>query len=575
MAIFKNKYLIILFLLFAVAFFLRFYELENIPAGFLNDEANAGYDAYSILLTGRDQWNNILPLNNFIGFGDFPRPIHRYLLLIPVYLFGLNEFSIRFISAFSGVLSVVALFFLVKKLVNKTAAFFSAFLFAVMPWAIGLSRIGHESNIAIFFLIVALILGLVQKSSKSLYYCVIFLAFAMYTYSAYILYAPIVLTLVLYFNYKKEIGYKTLLKPLILFLIIISPIVFQKNSASVRFSQVGLATNIENIGLINNLNDERGQCLIIFNPMVCKVTDNKAILYTSVFIKNYLSHFSPNFLYISGTSTQFSILPKRGLDYIFNFLPLIFGFVFLLKNNKQKKLNRIFISLFLLAPLPDSLTSDGNYVRASIMQPFIAVVTGLGYYYLINYLINKNKTLKYIILLSIFVPISFSLISFFVVYITYFKNNYAIYSQFGYKNLVTNIKNSENFFDKIYLSSHLNDAKQYIYYLFYTKYDPVRYQQKNDVIYTNEQNGWISIDQIGKIYFVQRLPKVKDLESLPNKSVLLISNPVDFPKSIKAVFVVKDKLGNVIFKAVKLSDLLDYNKTHAILIKKQANDIYQ
>ncbi len=549
----------ILVLVIFIAIFLRFYQLGSIPAGFLNDEANAGYDAYSLLLTGKDQWNSFFPLNNFVGFGDFQPPLNRYSLLIPIFLFGLNEFAVRFISALAGVLSVVAAYFLVKKLVSQKAAYFSALLLAVMPWAVGLNRIGHESNLAILFLITALFFGFLQKFKSSLYYSVIFLSLSMYTYSAYILYAPLVLAVILHSNYTKG-GYKFFLKPLILFLIIISPIFFQKNSASVRFSQVGLTTNINSIGLINVLNDERGQCLTTFNPVICKITNNKGILFTSQFIKNYLSHFSPNLLYISGTPTQFSILPKRGLDYVFNFLPLILGIAFLLKNTQQKKLSMLFLILFLLSPLPDSLTSDGNYTRSSMMIPFIAIITGLGYYYLFNFLRNNYKNLKYPSIALFILLIFLSAISFYVGYSTYFKNNYSIYSQYGYKDLISNIKANETNFNRIYLTTHLNDAKQYIFYLFYSKYDPFLYQQKKDVVYRTVTDGWISVDRIGKIYFVQNPPTLKDLKSLPGSSTLIISNPVDFPQNIKSEFDIKDKLGNIIFKAVRLSDLLEYIK---------------
>jgi len=392
-----------------------------------------------------------------------------------------------------------------------------------------------------------------------LYYSVIFLSLSMYTYSAYILYAPLVLAVILYSNYTKG-GYKLLLKPLILFLIIISPIFFQKNSASVRFSQVGLTTNINSIGLINVLNDERGQCLTTFNPVICKITNNKGTLFTSQFIKNYLSHFSPNFLYISGTSTQFSILPKRGLDYVFNFLPLILGIAFLLKNTKQKKFSMLLLILFLLSPLPDSLTSDGNYTRSSMMIPFIAIITGLGYYYLFNFLRNNYNNLKYPSIALFILLIFLSTISFYVGYSTYFKNNYSIYSQYGYKDLISNIKANETNFNRIYLTTHLNDAKQYIFYLFYSRYDPFLYQQKKDVVYRTVTDGWISVDRIEKIYFVQNPPTLKDLKSLPSSSTLIVSNPVDFPQDIKSEFNIKDKLGNIIFKAVRLSDLLEYIK---------------
>ena len=535
---------------------MRFYQLGDTPAGFLNDEANAGYDAYSLLLTGRDQWNNFFPLNNFIGFGDFQPPVNRYSLLIPIYIFGLNEFSVRFVSALSGVLSVIALYFLVKKLVNKEAAFLSAFFLAIMPWAVGLNRIGHESNIAILFLILSLYFGVVQKPSRSLFYSVFFIALSMYTYSAYILYAPLVLAVILYLNYKKERGYRYLLKPLILFLIIISPIIIQKNAASVRFSQVGLTTNVNSIGLINILNDERGQCIAVFNPIICKTVGNKATLFVGTFVKNYMSHFSPNFLYIDGTHTQFSVLPQRGLDYLFNFLPLILGMTFLLKDNKQRKLNSAFVILFLISPLPDSFTSEGNYTRASMMQPFLSLFSGLGVYYFLD-ILNGKKIFKYLFIFSFFLIISFSVISFFITYLTYFKNNYSIFSQYGYKDLMIKTNSLKNEFDKIYISRHLNDTKQYVYYLFYNKYDPVKFQKKIEVSYSYGSEGWISVDKIDNINFVQNLPIVPASSGFKNKD-LFISNPVDFPKKIKAEFEVKDKLGNVIFKAVRLENLVEY-----------------
>jgi hypothetical protein len=54
-------------------------------------------------------------------------------------------------------------------------------------------------------------------------------------------------------------------------------------------------------------------------------------------------------------------------------------------------------------------------------------------------------------------------------------------------------------------------------------------------------------------------------QSKTDSAALFISNPVDFPKSIQPVFEVKDKLGNVIFKAIKGSDLLEYNKEQELL----------
>lgn len=544
------------------AFFLRFYQLGEIPTGLTNDEANAGYDVYSLIHTAKDQWNNFLPVNNFIGFGDYPPPIYRYLSLVPIAFFGLNEFSVRFVSALAGVFSVISLFYLVKRLVNYKAGLFSSFVLALMPWAIGLSRVAVESNVAILFLVISLIFGLTQKTRWSLYLSVIFLVLSMYTYSAHILYAPLVLCLVFYFNLGKDLRYGVLFKPLLLFLILISPIVFQKASANVRISQVGLTTNINSIGLISTLNDERGQCQIVFNSSLCKLANNKIVLFSGEFVKNYLSHFSPNFLYTSGTVTQFSILPKRGLDYLFNFLPLLFGIAYIFRN-KQKKLSIVLFSLFLLSPIPDSITGDGNYSRASIMQPFLALFSGIGIFYILSFP-QKYKNLKTAVMTFVILFILLGSFSFFVVYLSYFKNNYSIYSQYGYKELMEKVSENKNNYDRIYLSKHLNDTKQYIYYLFYTKYDPVKYQSKKDVSYSKASDGWYSVDKIENIYFVQNPPVIKDGSPISKENILIISNPVDFAKELKAKFLIRDKLGNVLFEAVELRDILEYNRNQAL-----------
>ena len=78
---------ILFLLIILIAVILRFYNLGIVPVGFLNDEANAGYDAYSLLLTAKDQWGNLLPINNFIGFGDFnPQLTDTYQYFLSFYL---------------------------------------------------------------------------------------------------------------------------------------------------------------------------------------------------------------------------------------------------------------------------------------------------------------------------------------------------------------------------------------------------------------------------------------------------------------------------------------------------------
>ena len=560
--ILKNKYYITLFFILILAAFLRFYMLGSIPSGLTNDEAGVGWDAYSILQTGRDQWNQFLPLH-FIAFGDYPAPLLRYLTVPSILVFGLNSFAIRFPSALFGVISVLLIFFLGKKLFNEKIGLLASFLLAISPWAIGLSRVTIEPNIAITIFLFAFFIYLNSlKKINYLYISALLFALVLYTYSAYVLFLPLVAGLLMLWNKKTVFkNYKQYLISFILFVLILAPNFLTKNTtAGVRFSQVGIISNTNSIGLINTLNDERGVCQKSYSPIICKIADNKIFLFTSTFSKNYIAHFNINLLYNNGTDTQYSILPQRGLDYVFGVLLLLLGLIRIFKY--KDKNGFLIILLLLIAPIPDSLTGAGHYGRASIMIPFFLMIEGIGLFYLIELISRLNngyiKRLSYIFISLI---VFFSVFIFWINYTTYFKNYYSLYSQYGYEDLMKTVFSQKNKYDKIYISRHLNDTKQYIYYLVYSKYDPVKFQNKKNIAYSYGSDGWASIDRIDNVYFVQNLPTVSSSSAQMNYTALFISNPVDFPKSVKPVFTVKDKLGNVLFEAIRASDLLEYEKS--------------
>src|SRR3989344_5188900 len=105
----KNRVLILIILLAA---FLRFYNLSKTPPSLYWDEASLGYNAYSILKTARDEHGQFLPITNFAAFGDYKPPGYIYLTVPSIAIFGVNEFAIRFPSAFFGTLTVLLAFFL-------------------------------------------------------------------------------------------------------------------------------------------------------------------------------------------------------------------------------------------------------------------------------------------------------------------------------------------------------------------------------------------------------------------------------------------------------------------------------
>jgi len=551
-----KKILFILILL--IGFFLRFYQLGEVPAGLTNDEASLGYDTYSLLKTGRDQWNVFLPLN-FKELGDYRLPAYIYLSLLPVKVFGLSEFSIRFISAFFGFLSIVFIYFLSKKLFNnEKIALASSFLIAISPWSIGLSRVGLEAMLGLSFFVLALLLFFYRQfKSYFIYLSVLFFSLTLYTYSGYTLFTPLVIFLLLFF-YRKYFSENKVRLIILLasFIFLIAPLfVGNKVTAGVRFSQVGIINNVNSIGVKNILDEKRGACQKEYPMIVCRTTQNKPIAFLNEFFGNYISHFSFSFLYLSGNPTQYSILPQRGLEFLMESVFLALGIIWAL--TKKKKEYLFLLSALLLAPIPDALTGGGHYSRSSLMLPFLLLFEGAGLFTVFLVVSKiKIKFAKYgIAALTLFL-ISFTVLSFFITYLTYYRDFYSLYSHYGHKSVMKDAFSEKDDYDRIYISKRHYDTKQYIFFLFFNKYDPLIYQSKKDVSYKIDQDGWISIDRIENIYFVDNLPFLELKSKLKKNKILLIANPADLPKKVVSKAEIKDKLGNIIFKEVELQEAL-------------------
>jgi len=94
-----------------LASFLRLYHLGTNPPSLDWDEASLGYNAYSLLKTGADEYGNTWPLS-IRSFNDYKPPLYTYLTIPAVALFGLSEFAVRLPSALAGVIAVAAAYFL-------------------------------------------------------------------------------------------------------------------------------------------------------------------------------------------------------------------------------------------------------------------------------------------------------------------------------------------------------------------------------------------------------------------------------------------------------------------------------
>lgn len=146
----------VLVVLIAAAF-LRFHELSTIPAGLHGDEAITGLEGQRILDEG---W--IGPYSP-LALGQPTGPL--YLTAASVWLFGNTIFAVRAVPAFLGLLTVLAIYFLVRRHLGPSTAVIAAAMLAVMGWHIHFTRIGFP--VAAWPLIVVLSVAALLEAMRT------------------------------------------------------------------------------------------------------------------------------------------------------------------------------------------------------------------------------------------------------------------------------------------------------------------------------------------------------------------------------------------------------------------------
>lgn len=120
----------VLLLLTGFAVWLRFYNLGRL--GLWGDEGFAYLSVKGILNRGLPE----LPSGNIY----YKNLLYSYLSAIPAWIGGLNEFTVRFVNAFFGVLLVPVFYWVSKKFFPVWLAFLGALILTLNHWEIEFAR---------------------------------------------------------------------------------------------------------------------------------------------------------------------------------------------------------------------------------------------------------------------------------------------------------------------------------------------------------------------------------------------------------------------------------------------------
>lgn len=468
-----QKVFLILILVFSLA--LRVVQLDRFPAGLNADEAAIGYNAYSIIKTGKDEYGEILPLS-FKSFGDYKPGLYFYFVIPFVATLGLNEWSVRLPSALLGTGLVALIYFLAKEIFkDKKISFFAAFFLAISPWAIHFSRGGWETNAATFFItlgVFLLIRGFEDK--RFIFWSLLSFLISMYLYQSPRLVVPIFLiTAGLVFH--KEL-FKAVRKNItgsaigIIVLALLSvPIILQFTLGGGNSRFTGLSF-LSDPGPATRVNELRGQH---DNPngIDAKSLHNKISAYSPNFLGHYLDHFSGDFLFINGDPLIRNRVPEVGQFYLIQVLFFIFGLIFLIKFNS--KLKYLLLVWILTAPLASSMTYQTPHaVRALSMIVPLTLIVSFGFVSMLRLIrVRKTKIAVGIILLVI---LSFEFARYLESFYILYPKRYPLSWEYGFSEMIEKLEKYERDAEKIVITDRYDQP--YILMLFYKKYDPVKYQ---------------------------------------------------------------------------------------------------
>lgn len=521
----QNKSKLLLFILI-IAAAIRLWKLGTIPSPLTPDEASLGYNAYSILKTGQDEYGQSLPII-FKSFGDYKPGLYVYLTVPFIALLGLNEFAVRLPSALAGVAAVWIIYLIVRELFKDkkleiggasptacrpklqrwrkamTAArdwkleILTAALLAVNPWHVHFSRGAWEVNVSLTLTLAGIYFFLrALKEVKLLYLSAISFALTLLTYQGAKL-ATIVVIFILVGIFWKEVkdwlasARPRLAGSIAIGIVISLPILislFQGKTGRLEvFSVFSYPRPKE---YLQTLLDQGGEKV---GDLSYYLFHSESLNFLRGILGRWFNHFSGRFLFFEGDwQNPRHSAPNHGMLLLIDFLLLIVGFIELVRLRGKTS---FFIFLWLiLAPLPAILSRDQVHaVRSYNMVIPLIILSSIGAQRLIGSSFKvtgvgrkppdgwfRFTPTAFILVLGLGFIYFMSFINFLDAYFVHLPIHNAEHWYYGYKQAVEVVTPIQGNYKKIIFQQSYDQP--YIFFLFYQKYDPTKYQKQAKLI---------------------------------------------------------------------------------------------
>jgi 4-amino-4-deoxy-L-arabinose transferase-like glycosyltransferase len=441
-----------LLLILLIGGFLRLYRLSRAPKGFHFDEAANGYEAYSLLRTGRDSRGVPWPLVFTHHNVNYFEGLYIYLVVPSVRLLGLTESAVRLPAAILGTLTLLSCFFLARALFDRRVALVATLLLALSVWHLHYSRIGLKPILLPFLLLPGLCF-LLKGARKGpwLLAAAPLLSLALYSYTPAKLFVPLLVLLFLLVSRRdllRSPGWSALFLGLF-FLGALPALVFGlTDEGAHRFREIAYAGKVSH-----------GQALLLF-------------------LKGYLKHFAPYFLFRFRSTKGFWV-HGLGVLHLFEIPLLGLGLYRLLRTSGKER--PLLLGWLLLAPIPAALVLPAPVpLRCIGAIPVYSILCALGFQDLWKRTgalgawrpgAWKVAVIRWAFLTLAIANLAVDLGYYYFVY----PDRHASFWHYGYREALGELEKRKDMYPVVLVSRNL--TLPYIYILFYTRHDPGNYQR--------------------------------------------------------------------------------------------------
>ncbi len=524
---------VLLVCIVVAAFILRFWHLDTVPL-VNRDELAIGYNAYSLLETGKDEHGVPFPLS-FQSFGDYKLPGLIYSTVLPILLFGRSVFSIRFITALMGTLTVIFAFWLVKQLrFSNSVALWTAALLAVSPWHLLGSRSAYEPVAGLFWSLLSY--GFLTKSKSSFSQIIGFIVCSIIStlfYNSALLLTPAVFCIFLLslkFSKQRISG-----KYFVVFMILLTYLaLYWTGLKAINASRFN--TTIFNQSNTTNTSFTLSRSLAKDGSpyLLTRISQLPYGYQLSKAIQGYVASFNPVYLWFTGGDNPWHNLHVIGFGNLLLYtLPFFFyGLIFLFQKRTASFEFIFVLSLLVITPLASAVTVDApNTNRLFDFHFIITLITAIGLQRLLS-LIPRYWSLILIAVGGLWTAV------FIVLFFSATKDDTHPLWNAGLTSVVSPLRSHISDYPIIHTMSPAEFS--YIYYAFFTPFPPADFQQH--AVWTSQGMNQVSTYHTYRFESFHPLACYKMLEVSPAQLGDVEEN---------TVFVIKNRFGEPIWKAVE------------------------